>query len=38
MFSALTIQLGKSGNKQTYRGVDEGIQAMRRVHPCWRRP
>ncbi|EPY7025378.1 TPA: hypothetical protein SG618_002800 [Klebsiella pneumoniae] len=38
MFSALTIQLDKSGYKQTHRRVDEGIQAMRRESPCWRKP
>ncbi|MEE9891960.1 MAG: hypothetical protein PBU99_00490 [Klebsiella pneumoniae] len=38
MFSDLTIQLDKSGYKQTYRRVDEGTQAMRRESPCWRKP
>ncbi|HGA2222631.1 TPA: hypothetical protein ACIRVA_002187 [Klebsiella variicola] len=38
MFLALTIQLGRSGYKQTHRCSDEGLQAMRRVHPCWRKP
>ncbi|EIV5258732.1 TPA: hypothetical protein ME607_002202 [Klebsiella pneumoniae] len=28
----------KQGNKQTYRRVDEGTQAMRRESPCWRKP
>ncbi|MGZ0121561.1 hypothetical protein ACV6B8_02345 [Klebsiella pneumoniae subsp. pneumoniae] len=38
MFSALTIHLDKSGNKQTYRRVDEGTHPMRRESPCWRKP
>ncbi|WP_218799565.1 hypothetical protein [Klebsiella variicola] len=38
MFLALTIQLGKSGKKQTYRRADEGPQAIRRESPCWRKP
>ncbi|MEY2297614.1 hypothetical protein [Klebsiella pneumoniae] len=38
MFSDLTIQLDKSGYKQTRRCEDEGTQAMRRESPCWRKP
>ncbi|WP_218803412.1 hypothetical protein [Klebsiella variicola] len=38
MFLALTIQLGKSGKKQTYRRADEGTQTMRRESPSWRKP
>ncbi|WP_179192294.1 hypothetical protein [Klebsiella pneumoniae] len=38
MFLALTIQLDKSGYKQTHRRVDEGTQVMRRESPCWRKP
>ncbi|HIE9892571.1 TPA: hypothetical protein ACXRXF_002569 [Klebsiella variicola subsp. variicola] len=38
MFLALTIHLDRSGYKQTHRCADEGPQAIRRVHPCWRKP
>ncbi|MCI4078398.1 hypothetical protein MM809_37490, partial [Klebsiella pneumoniae] len=34
----LTIQLDKSGYKQTHRFADERTQAMRRGSPCWRKP